>query len=110
MKRATPGQTTSWTFDVSTASGTGTVNVTDWKGYKVNATVQLLPDQDEGPQATVTIAADAWNGGRPGFGRVEVIDTNGSVKTIIVQEQFRIMPGIQAERDNSLYSDYGLLG
>ena len=93
---------------MSTASGSGTVNVIDWRGYKVDASVNLLPDQDAGPQASVVIAADAWNDGRPGFGRVEVIDTNGSTKTIIVQEQFRIMPGVQAERDNNLYSDYGL--
>ena len=89
MKRVTPGTTGTMTFTIPSASGAYSVKALDQFGKDIKATVAAASTT-----ATVTIPSGNWAGGNPGIGRVEVIQDDGGVKTAVVSERFRIMPGV----------------
>ncbi len=102
--RVTAGQTVSLTFTPATTTGTFKAFARDAAGHYMRATAEVA-----GSDVTVTIAASEWHDGRPGIGRVQLRQVDGSTTSYTAEQRLRIMPSIDAYKPWLEYGDYSLV-
>ena len=87
--RVRAGQTVNITFTPETTSGTFEAKAIDALGRLMRCSTSV-----NAPNVTVTISAGEWKDGRPGLGRVELKQTDGSTISFPATAKLRILPGL----------------